>query len=84
MIAFLAKEYKGLLAKRFDIAEELEEEIEEEHGALKILTEIANVRKCFKKGEELDLRKAANLLLDDFRSGKLGRVTLEKPEMSEE
>ena len=84
LIAFLAKEYKGLLAKRFDIAEELEDEIKEEHGALKILTEIANVRKCFKKGEELDLRKAANLLLDDFRSGKLGRVTLEKPEMSEE
>lgn len=84
LIGFLCEEYKGLLAKRFDIAEELEEDVHEENGALKILTEIANVRKCFKKGDELDLRKAAHLLLDDFRSGKLGRITLEKPEISEE
>lgn len=84
LIGFLCEEYKGLLAKRFDIAVELEEDVHEEHGALKILTEIASVRKCFKKGDELDLRKAANLLLDDFRSGKLGRITLEKPEISEE
>ena len=83
LIGFLCEEYKGLLAKRFDIAEELEADVHEENGALKILTEIANVRKCFKKGDELDLRKAAHLLLDDFRSGKLGRITLEKPEISE-
>ena len=32
------------------------------------------------KGGELDLARAAALLLDDFRSGKLGRITLERPE----
>ena len=32
------------------------------------------------KGNELDYEKAARLLMDDFRSGKLGRITLEKPE----
>ena len=84
LISFLCREYKGLLSKRFDFAVEMEDDIEEENGALKILNTIAEVRKCFKKGDELDLRKAANLLLDDFRSGKLGRVTLEKPEVSEE
>lgn len=81
LITFLSKEYNGLLARRFDIAVELEDDVDTKNGALKILTEIANVRKCFQKGEELDLRKAANLLLDDFRSGKLGRVTLEQPEI---
>ena len=43
------------------------------------LAEIARSRGCFTRGENLDLRKAANLLLDDFRSGRLGRITLERP-----
>lgn len=83
LILFLEKEYGGLLKERYGISP-AEEEAFGETGALKILEQIAEVRKCFKKGEELDLRKAANLLLDDFRSGKLGRVTLEKPKVSEE
>ena len=36
---------------------------------------------CLLKGSELDTKKAAAFLLDDFRSGKLGRVTLEVPEV---
>ena len=34
--------------------------------------------KCI-KGDEPDIRKAAALLLDDFRSGRIGRITLESP-----
>lgn len=83
LILFLEREYSGLLKERYGISP-AEEETTGEMAALKILEQIAEVRKCFKKGEELDLRKAANLLLDDFRNGKLGRVTLEKPKMSEE
>ena len=30
-------------------------------------------------GGEVDLEKVANLVLDDFRKGKLGRITLEQP-----
>ena len=47
---------------------------------LEVLQGIAHNRRCFKKGEELDLEKAAGMLIDDFRSGKLGRITLEWPE----
>ncbi len=83
LIGYLVNAYRGLLARRYDIAVELEEASADKDGALRILTEIATVRKCFKKGEELDLRKAANLLLDDFRSGKIGRVTLEQPDTEE-
>ena len=36
-------------------------------------------RGCMKKGDELDYGRATNLLFDDFRSGRLGRITLEKP-----
>ncbi|MBQ7358616.1 MAG: ribosome biogenesis GTPase YlqF [Lachnospiraceae bacterium] len=42
-----------------------------------VLSEIAKARKCFAKGEALDYDKAAALLIDDFRSGKLGPMTLE-------
>lgn len=54
-----------------------------EEESAKVLEEIAVNRKCFKKGEEADLKKAADLLLDDFRSGKLGRISLERPLMKE-
>ena len=37
-----------------------------------------------KKGEELDYEKASRLLLEEFRSGKLGKVTLEFPKGPEE
>jgi len=47
-----------------------------------ILEQIAKIRGCLMKGGQCDWRKAANLLLDDFRSGKLGRITLELPPTS--
>ncbi len=44
------------------------------------LEEIAKCRNCIKKGAETDYEKAAALLLDDFRSGKLGQISLETPD----
>lgn len=44
------------------------------------LEEIARARGCILKGESLDLKKAATVLLDDFRSGRLGRISIEQPE----
>ena len=46
----------------------------------KALEEIARVRRCLLKGGVYDTEKAAAMLLDDFRSGKLGKITLEIPE----
>lgn len=34
----------------------------------------------YKKGGEPDVDKAAAIVITDFRSGKLGRISLEKPE----
>lgn len=45
-----------------------------------VLREIAEKKHCLTKGGELDLEKAAALFLDEFRGGKLGRLTLEFPE----
>ena len=40
---------------------------------------IAKCRGCIKSGAEPDLDKAGKLLIDDFRAGKLGAITLERP-----
>lgn len=72
VIDYLTAEYPGTLEKRFGF-EGMTDRVE-------ILGEIARVRGCLKKGNELNYEKAARLLMDDFRSGKLGRITLEKPE----
>lgn len=71
LIEFFMNEYAGLLEKRYQI---------DENEPLKILEQIAEKRKCFLKGEQLDLRKASNLFMDDFRSGRIGHITLEKPD----
>ena len=71
LIRFLKTEYPGLLSERYGI--------EEESGGLETLYEVAKKRGCLLKGGEPDSQKAAAILLDEFRSGKLGRITLERP-----
>ena len=73
LIRFLTKRYPQVLAERFGLETEGKE-------AAVILEEIARVRACLLKGGDLDVSRAAALLLDDFRAGKLGRITLEEPE----
>lgn len=72
LIAYLLKAYPGVLKARY--------EIEETGEPAEILKAVAVSRHCYAKGEELDYAKAAVLLIDDFRSGRLGRITLEVPE----
>lgn len=71
LIKFLLENYKNILNKRYNIKEQAD--------SIKVLEEIARSRRCIQKGEELDLEKAASFVLEEFRNGKLGRVTLEFP-----
>lgn len=49
-----------------------------------MLEQIAENRKCIQKGGQLDYQKAANILLEEFRNGKIGRITLEKNQVQEQ
>ena len=69
LIAFLKGHYPGLLGDRYGV--------EEEQKDVELLKNIAENRKCLGKGGEIDYSKAVALLIDDFRSGRLGRITLE-------
>ena len=72
LIKILKESYPGTLKERYEVNEEIE--------ITDIIFEIAKNRKCLQKGGEVDYSKACALLIDDFRSGKLGRITLELPE----
>lgn len=71
LITFLLENYAGTLEKRYEIAECKD--------SLEVLRKICRARHCFLKGEEPDMMRAAAMVMDDFRSGRLGRITLEFP-----
>ncbi|HBK60397.1 MAG TPA: hypothetical protein DDZ84_06330 [Firmicutes bacterium] len=49
------------------------------HDPLLMLEHVSLKRGCLKPGGETDTQRGADLIVRDFRSGKLGRVTLERP-----
>ena len=55
-------------------------DIDAPNETIAMLTAIADKRKCLKSGGELDLDKAAKCVIDDFRAGKYGKISLELPE----
>lgn len=71
LIKFLTVHYPGLLNERY--------EVEEAQEITDMIYEVAKNRNCMLKGGEPDYSKAAALIIDDFRSGKLGEITLEDP-----
>ena len=77
-IRHIAKRYAQVFSDRYGIT--YPDGLAEEKAALYILEEIAKSRKCYMKGGEMDYEKAASLLIEDFRSGRLGRITLEFPQ----
>ena len=72
LVKFLKEFYPGVLEEKYGIPGV--------QDAYECLADIAKSRHCLVRGSELDTEKAASILLDDFRGGKLGRITLEKPE----
>ncbi|MGN0417172.1 MULTISPECIES: ribosome biogenesis GTPase YlqF [Anaerostipes] len=72
LIEFLTMNYEGILNQRYQVDETMDR--------VKILEAIALNRNCKLKGDELDYTKAANILLEEFRNGKLGKISLEIPE----
>ena len=72
LIGFLKEKYTGILKDKY--------QIEEAEDHFECLRSIAESRHCLVRGNELDTEKAAKILLDDFRNGRLGKITLEFPE----
>lgn len=71
LIDILLKEYPDALSLRYGIKDVSKKNYE-------ILSDIAIARNYLLKGEEPDSTKMAHILLDEFRSGTLGRISLER------
>lgn len=71
-VKHLTENSPALLEKRYEVT--VSEDPNETIAAA------ALKRGCLKKGGEPDILKASILIIDDFRSGKLGRISIEKPE----
>lgn len=74
LLSLLAAEYGGLLAARYKL------DPLPEGDAADLLTAIARRRGMLLSGGVADTERAAAMLLDEFRAGKIGRITLERPE----
>lgn len=67
----MQKDYPKFLTERYGV--------DPDKKALEIYEDIARKRGAITKGGDFDYTRTANIILTDFRSGKLGRITLERP-----
>lgn len=75
LLTAIRSHYPGLIGERF--------EIDEDGTNVELLERIGQKRQCLLKGGQIDYTKTAKLVLDEFRSGKIGRITLEYPKEDE-
>ena len=76
-IEFLMEHYPQLLMDRYQIAEMPQQPIQ-------VMDEIAKNRSCMRKGGIADLYKVSEIILNEYRSGTMGRITLETIELAEQ
>ena len=76
LLDYIRTNYPGLLNTRYGI--------EEEGTPVSLLEAVADKRRCLIRGQEIDYAKAAGIVMEEFRNGKIGRITLEFPPVEEE
>lgn len=76
LLDYIRTNYPGLLNTRYGI--------EEEGTPVSLLEAVADKRKCLIRGQEIDYAKAAGIVMEEFRNGKIGRITLEFSPVEEE
>lgn len=87
LIRELNKNYPSVITSYYNTSENQLDELLDSgeyiarEGA--ILGMIAKNRNLLAQGARLDYSRAAAMLLDDFRNGRLGRISLERPEDNE-
>lgn len=72
LLKFLIENYRTNVEERYKI------QIEEDYRVMEIMEKIAKKRGAIKAGGIMDEEKIANILLEDFRTGKLGGITIER------
>lgn len=81
---FLIENYRTKLCERYKISEEwieqkLMQEQPENENIYEIMLEVGRKRGCIISGGKIDEEKTARMLLDEFKNGIIGKVTIECP-----
>ena len=83
-LKLLVKDYKANLMQRYQLQEDeigdilQNQDATENEKILEVMELIGKKRGALISGGEINYERVATILLDDFRSGKLGKITLEK------
>lgn len=82
LLKFLLSEYRSNVCERYKLSNEyikevLEQPQSENMNIYEIMQEIGRKRGCIVSGGSIDDEKTARIILDDFREGRLGKITLE-------
>jgi ribosome biogenesis GTPase A len=73
LLLFLDNNYPESIIQRYRLKDEMTD-------GYALLEEVGRNRGCLKAGNEVDTYRAAAMILDEFRNGILGRISLEKPD----
>ena len=81
---FLLENYRKKLCERYKLDEEfieqtLKQDQPENNNIYEIMLEIGKKRGCIMSGGRIDEEKTSRLILDEFKNGKLGKITIECP-----
>lgn len=84
LVKFLLENYRERLCQRYGLTEEyieniLEQEQPENFNIYEIMLEIGKKRGCIISGGNIDEEKTSKIILDEFKNGKLGKITIECP-----
>ena len=82
LIKYLIENYKENIVQKYKI-EEIDHiigdnKLEQNEKIVMIMEKIGKNRGAIIKGGQIDLVKTSNIILDDFKNGRIGKITLEK------
>ena len=84
LLKYLIEEYRQNVIQRYALREDIidailhNKELEENEQIVEIMNYIGEKRGAIAKGNSIDLEKVSRIILDDFRSGNIRKITLEK------
>lgn len=74
LLKYLIENYPNNIIKRYNIDTINNEEI------MDIMDKIALKKGCILAGKRIDSEKVSNMILNDFQSGRMGKISIEKPQ----
>ena len=85
LLKYLIYNYRRNIVDRYSLSENYIDEIlsnseEENFNIYEIMLEIGRKRGCIVSGGDVDDERTSRIILEDFRNGKLGNITIEKVE----